>query len=225
MSDPPPDSDEQAPRRIPRPRRLHLVAAAIAIVAVAVVVVLARSGGDGDAAVTDTFEGTGFLGDDSSDVAWEVLAGAFIRSDGAVRVAAGDDPASAVVEVGFGDGELVVPVIRPADGAGVIFRVVDEDNHWRLTYSTEFATWNIDQVTDGAVLFVANTGLSGAESAELGVSLDGDDIVVAVDGERRAVISDESHQDATAAGLFVADTAGAERARMLYEAFEFTPAS
>lgn len=207
-----------------RPGLPLLGAAAVVVVAAIAFIAIAGSDGDENSSLTDTFEGTGPLDGDDAELAWQV-SGAFVRSDGAVQVPAGDDPATAVVEVGASDGELVVPVIRPADGAGVVFRFVDEDNHWRITYAADFATWNIDKVVDGTQAFVANTGLSGAASAELIVSLDADTISVAIDGERRALIADASHRDATAAGLHVADTAEANRERMLYEAFTFTATS
>jgi hypothetical protein len=102
---------------------------------------------------------------------WLVVGGTFVadgghiqRTDNALAPAFALHPASAAGT------DLVLVTTDVRDGDGLVLRFLDDRNYWLVTWSVEFATWNVGKVKEGRLSFVANTGAVAGDAPALRVA-------------------------------------------------------
>lgn len=217
-------AEQTSPRpRFPKPTGPTLLAiiAAVAVVAAATFVIQSPLS-DADE-FADPFDGAGVPLERSVALPWTVVAGAFEQRDGSTGAAMDKPlPAIAVVDAPSPNGELVVRLASATSGSGLLFRYHDEANHWRVTYTPEFATWVVVKLADGEPRFMANTGAFGSRSAEVSVRMEDESIQVYLDGGLAAMITDPTFATSPTVGLYVdGSDAAAAADRTRFESFSF----
>lgn len=140
---------------------------------------------------------------DGDDPAWSVLGGEWsivgeqLQSDGSGQASL------AVTNTEWSDISVGLVVGTSTQGSGLLFRVIDFNNHWALVASPDFATWNLVLTVDGEVTQSVPTGLSGTDpGTRLAVLAQGPEIQVFVNGVPVAGIVDPTFELATTAGVF-----------------------
>ena len=130
---------------------------------------------------------------------WALLGdGSWSVDDGVLR--SSSEPADAnplaVVAVPdeLGDGwAFSISVETPAQNAGFIWGVVDENNYWELRSNQQYAAVVINRVEDGETTQVKIIGPSGlAEGQRYTLAHQGETITIAEGGEPFLTVSDES---------------------------------
>ena len=90
-----------------------------------------------------------------------------------------------------------------AVGGGIAFRCADRQNCFSVEPAPAFFTWNVRKVVNGKVTSLGNVGSATwpAGDSVLAVHLDGDRIIISVDGVVRRRIRDADLRDAVGVGL------------------------
>jgi len=142
---------------------------------------------DSDGVLIDDFEREGpDLGDFPGGARWEVLAGEWSIADGRIGGAGSEDEAGnlTVFDPGAGDVRAQVEITRRANGAGIAFRVEDEDNYYAWATAPDYGTLVLIQVADGerTVLLDAGLASTGDGMPALGINLTGTKVELLFDG-------------------------------------------
>ena len=165
---------------------------------------------DAPAVMTEGFGGSGALLGAETDMAWDVRTGDWRIGTGTARLESSVDetqPATAVVDLGSGDGLVQVTLAISQDFAGLTFRYANPLNHWALVAAPSFGTWNLVRVVRGESETIANLGpVPATDGTIIGVVLDGPSISVTVNGAIRLSTIDATHADNTRAGLWAGRT-------------------
>ena len=90
------------------------------------------------------------------------------------------------------------------EGAGVAFRVVDDQNYMALVAAPQFQSWALLRVVGGRPLQIADAGVAPtADGTTAGVRIEGERISIEIDGLVRAETEDPTFQNAQLAGLIL----------------------
>lgn len=125
----------------------------------------------------------------------------------------------AVTDVGAKDGTAEVTVAQMADGAGVVIRFIDPDNHWALRAIPSFGGWQLVKVTNGEVTTVADVAGSTTSGVRVGLRNTANTVSVVVDGEVLASVEDATHTGVTQVGLTMK---GPQTSLARFDDFAFT---
>jgi len=87
-----------------------------------------------------------------------------------------------------------------------VFRYLDDRSHWQLTSSTRYATWVLEHIVEGEVVFRSDTGLSTvADGTSIAVSFQGDEVVLFVNGVQLLAAIEEKQARGAGLGLLVTE--------------------
>lgn len=165
----------------------------------------------------DTFAGPDdpySLGRGPAGTSWRAVGGRWGIVGGHAYVAVpGPGRNLAVTGPDGGVATVQVRLDRVAQGAGLVFRYRDQRDYWYVAAVPSYATWAVVKVVNGVQETVANTGLSPVKNGTtVAVGMQGDTIVVSLDGRVGTRVTDTAPYSAGLVGMTV-EGAGAGSAR------------
>ena len=165
--------------------------------------------------VQDTFDRADdpdSMGDAGEGGTWEPVVGTWgIREDAAVTAGGeGNGPFLTVVPDGNGDGLTEVTMTVVEEGAGLVFRFLDADNHWSITANPGVGTWSVDRVIDGESELVGELAGPTGDDTTLSVEQKGSSLRFLLDGEEYLALTDGALADQLQGGLIAAGSTNGE---------------
>jgi len=162
-------------------------------------------------AVIDTFDGEDdptSLGSTDTGQTWQA-DGTWGTVGGQARTT---DPLAVATVNGGAANRLTEATLMVVDeGAGITFRYLDADNHWRMTAAPGRQVWELTRVVDGQAEVVGEIGAPVQDGTTVSVAQRGPELQVLVDGTEVLRISDAALAQQARSGLISVDGDGSAR--------------
>ncbi len=148
------------------------------------------------------------LGTSGTGQVWEVLSGTWgIRDNSAANFgASGNRPSLAVIPRGTGDGIFEVLMTTVENGAGLVFRYLDEENYWSVTANPGVGSWSVTRVIDGEDELVGELRGPTTDGTTLTVIQTGEALRFLLEGEDYLTLNDAALSEQRQGGLIAAPT-------------------
>lgn len=162
-------------------------------------------------AVIDTFDGEDdptSLGSTDTGQTWQA-DGTWGTVGGQARTT--DALAVATVNGGAVNRLTEATLMVVDEGAGITFRYLDADNHWRLTAAPGRQVWELTRVVEGQAEVVGEIGAPVQDGTTITVAQRGPELQVLVDGTEVLRISDAALSQQARSGLISVDGDGSAR--------------
>jgi hypothetical protein len=161
---------------------------------------------DGTVVITDSFNRANSatsLGNADTGDPWNVLGGTWgINSNQAYVATDSGGRNMAVIDAGVADGVVEISIPTMTQYAGLVFRVVDTNNYFRLTAHTA-TTYVLRRTVNNAQVDLGTYNISPANGHTLKVVFDGSTITPYINGAAQTPITDANFVTATKHGIFV----------------------
>lgn len=167
--------------------------------------------------VADTFDrpdNRGSLGSTGTGEAWAVSSGIWSVDDDVARLRSGDPGAAAIVTVPGGSADSLVEVTMSSveQGAGLVYRFVDSQNHWAVTVNPSVGSWSVVRTIDGDAEVVGELAAPTGDGATITITQNETTMRFLVDAREYLQLDDETFVGESGAGLIVApDSDGTAR--------------